>query len=212
MPVSPTEGGLRVRDLRVSLAGRVVLEGAALDVPRGCVTAVIAPSGAGKSTLLRACVRLVGIDAGRITLDGADVRDLDPRGLRRRVGLVAQHPAMLPGTVADNLRHGVADLADAALGEALDQAGLDPGLASRPARELSGGERARVAVARALTRAPQLLLLDEPTAALDRDAGEHLGATLAGLRAAGLGICVATHDLDFAERHADRVVGLAEPR
>jgi ABC-type multidrug transport system fused ATPase/permease subunit len=190
----------------VTLSGRLVLDGAALDVARGELVAILAPSGAGKSTLLRACVRLVELDAGEILLDGAEVRSLDPCALRRRVALVAQHPVMLPGTVRDNLSHGIADLSDADARSALAAAGLDAGLIGRTARELSGGERARVAVARALTRAPELLLLDEPTAALDQEASEHLGATLARLRRSGLGVAVATHDLAFAEANADRVV------
>ena len=93
--------------------------------PRGEITAVLAPSGAGKSTLLRACVRLFALDSGSVTLDEVDVTGLDARALRRRVGLVAQHPVMLPGTVADNLRHGVDELSEDALGRALDDAGLD---------------------------------------------------------------------------------------
>ena len=172
------------------------------------VTGLLAPSGAGKSTLLRACVRLVEIDAGTITLDGQDVRALDARVLRRRAGLVAQTPVMLPGSVADNLRYGVDDLAEDALRAALDDAGLDAGFAGRVAADLSGGERARVALARALTRDPRLLLLDEPTSALDHDAAEHIGATLRRLAAGGLGVCVATHDLAFAERSTDRRVTL----
>jgi len=182
------------------------------EIPRGTITALLAPSGAGKSTLLRACVRLVAIDSGTVTLDGADVAELDARTLRRRVGLVAQQPVMLPGTVADNLAYGLTGLRDDALEAALGDAGLDVAMAPRVAHELSGGERARVAVARALTREPELLLLDEPTAALDGDNAERIGATLERLRDAGLGICVATHDLEFAGRYADRVVRPLDPR
>src|SRR6478752_9387799 len=83
-----------------------VLRDAALTVRPGEVVALTAPSGAGKSTLLRACVRLVDA-SGAIKLDGTDVRSLDPRVLRRRVGFVAQRPVMLPGTVAANLAYGV---------------------------------------------------------------------------------------------------------
>lgn len=207
-----TASGLRLRELCVSLAGRPVFDAVSADLPRGAITALLAPSGAGKSTLLRACVRLVAIEGGTITLDAADVRELDARALRRRVGLVAQQPVMLPGTVADNLAYGLTQLGDDALARALDDSGLDHAMAPRVARELSGGERARVAIARALTREPELLLLDEPTAALDQDNAERIGATLVRLRDAGLGICVATHDLDFAGRYADRVLRPLEGR
>jgi len=201
---SDDSDGIQVRDLRVTLAGRRVLDGVALSVPCSQVTGLLAPSGAGKSTLLRACVRLVEADAGSITLGGEDILALDARVLRRRVGFVAQSPAMLPGSVADNLRHGVDGLGDDELLEALRAASLDPAFAGRTARELSGGERARVALARALTRGPRLLLLDEPTAALDDAAAARIGQTLRGLRDRGLGICVATHDERFAETWADR--------
>ena len=196
--------GLHARGVGVTLAGRRVLDGADLSAPPGTVTALLAPSGAGKSTLLRACVRLIERDAGAIALDGTDIRALDAPALRRRVGLVAQAPAMLPGSVAGNLRHGVTDLDDAALHEALAAAGLDASFAAREARALSGGERARVALARALTRDPRVLLLDEPTAALDADSAARVGATLRGLAERGLGVCVATHDLAFAARGRDR--------
>jgi ABC-type Mn2+/Zn2+ transport system ATPase subunit len=111
---------------------------------------------------------------------------------------------MLPGSVADNLRHGVPDLTEAELEAALAAASLDASFAAREAEHLSGGERARVALARALTRSPKLLLLDEPTAALDAPNTEQIGITLRRLAEEGIGICVATHDLPFAEQWADR--------
>jgi ABC-type multidrug transport system fused ATPase/permease subunit len=200
--------GIDARDIEVTLGGRKVLRGFDLQVPPGQVTGLLGPSGTGKSTLLRALVRLVDIDAGTITLDGTDIDELDARKLRCRVGLVAQTPVMLPGTVADNLRYGVAELADDDLAAALADADLDPSFADRVADDLSGGERARVALARALTRGPQLLLLDEPTAALDRDTAERIGATLRRLRDGGLGVCVTTHDLAFADAWVDRRVDL----
>ena len=200
--------GLDARGVVVSLGGRVVVRGVDLRVEPGHVTGLLGASGSGKSTLLRACVRLVDVDAGTIELDGSDVGALDARMLRRRVGLVAQTPVMLPGTVADNLRYGIEDPGEEALHAALGAAGLPASFAERVAEELSGGERARVAVARALTRAPRLLLLDEPTSALDHEAAEHLGATLRRLADGGLGICLATHDLAFADRWLDRRVQL----
>jgi ABC-type multidrug transport system fused ATPase/permease subunit len=199
-------GGLDARGVVASLGGRVVVRGIDLQVAPGQVVGLLGASGSGKSTLLRACVRLVDIDDGTIALDGEDVMMLDARVLRRRVGLVAQTPVMLPGTVADNLRYGVDDLPPDALHAALDDAGLTSRFAERVAADLSGGERARVALARALTRGPRLLLLDEPTSALDHDAAEHIGATLRRLGEGGLGICLATHDLAFADRWLDRTV------
>ncbi|MEA2157372.1 MAG: UDP-glucose/iron transport system ATP-binding protein [Solirubrobacteraceae bacterium] len=200
--------GIDARGVAVTLGERQVLRGVDIQIPPGRVTGLLAPSGAGKSTLLRALVRLVDTDAGTITLDGTDIGAIDARDLRRRVGLVAQTPVMLPGSVADNLRYGVEDLSDDDLHAALADADLDPAFATRVAGDLSGGERARVALARALTRGPELLLLDEPTSALDHDTADHIGATLRRLRDTGLGVCVTTHDLGFADAWVDRRVDL----
>jgi ABC-type cobalamin/Fe3+-siderophores transport system ATPase subunit len=200
--------GLRAEGLTVTLDRRVVLDGVDLDVAPGEVVCVRAPSGAGKSTLLRALVRLVALDGGTVTLAGTDVLELAAPELRRRVGLVSQTPFMLAGTVADNLRYGVPPLTDAAVLQTLDAAGLDASFADRAATQLSGGERARVAVARALTREPAFVLLDEPTAALDQTATERTGALVRDLARRGLGVCLTTHDAAFAARHADREVHL----
>ncbi|MDA0178943.1 ABC transporter ATP-binding protein [Solirubrobacter phytolaccae] len=179
-----------------------VLRGAALRVQRGEVVALTAPSGAGKSTLLRAVVRLVPLDGGVVRLDGTDVATLDPRVLRRRVGFVAQRPVMLPGTVADNLTYALDEPAD--LAAALDAAGLDASFADRDATRLSGGEQARVAIARALTRKPEVLLLDEPTSGLDAPLAEAIGRHVRELAAAGLAICLTSHDRAVVTGWADR--------
>lgn len=186
-----------------------VLRGVALTVAPGEVVALTAPSGAGKSTLLRACVRLVPLDGGVVTLDGEDVSALDPRVLRRRVGLVAQRPVMLPGTVADNLAYGLDEPPD--LPAALEAAGLDDSFAERDASRLSGGEQARVAIARALTRRPEVLLLDEPTSGLDAPVAEAIGEHLRTLAADGLAICLTSHDRAVVTTWADREHRLGAP-
>ena len=202
-------GGIEVSGLRVSRAGRRVLDGVSFSAPRGAATALVGGSGAGKSTLLRCLNRLAEPDAGIVLLDGQDIRALDPPRLRRRVALVSQTPVMLPGTVEDNLAYGVPGLARAAMTEALAAAGLDDAFLPRPARELSGGERARVALARALTRDPDAILLDEPTAALDPRTAQLVARTVAALARRDLAVIVATHDLVLAADVATRAVALS---
>jgi ABC-type multidrug transport system fused ATPase/permease subunit len=198
--------GIEARGLWFARGERQVLRDVSLTVPAGVVTALLGPSGAGKSTLLRCLNRLVAPDRGEVLLDGSDIRELAPRELRRRVGLVAQVPVMLPGSVRDNVLYAIDAPAAGQAEAALRAAGLDEGFLGRPARELSGGERARVALARALSRGPKVLLLDEPTAALDRDTAARVGQTLRALADGGLAVCLATHDLELAARVADRRV------
>ena len=197
-------GGIEARRLWLARGGREVLRDVSLVVPAGLVTALVAPSGAGKSTLLRCMNRLLDPDSGEVLLQGRDVRELEPRVLRRRVGLVAQVPVMLPGTVRDNVLYAIDEPRDGQAEQALRAADLDPAFAERPARELSGGERARMALARALAREPEVLLLDEPTTALDHDTAARIGATLRELADDGLAVCLATHDLELAAAVADR--------
>jgi ABC-type iron transport system FetAB ATPase subunit len=176
------------------------------------VTALVGPSGAGKSSLLRSLVRLDEPAGGRVLVDGRDATELEPCELRRRVGLVAQAPVMLPGDVRANLAYALEAPQAAALEDALAATGLGASFMDRDARALSGGEAARVAVARALTRHPGALLLDEPTAALDREAAAPVEALVRELATRGLAIVIVTHDEAQAERVADarlEVVGEA---
>jgi ABC-type iron transport system FetAB ATPase subunit len=189
--------------LDVARGGRLVLRGIDLCVRPGEVTALVGPSGAGKSSLLRSLVRLDEPAGGRVLVDGRDAAEIEPCELRRRVGLVAQAPVMLPGDVRANLAYGLEDPPASALADALAATGLDASFMDREARALSGGEAARVAVARALTRDPGALLLDEPTAALDREAAAPVEALVRSLAARGLGILIVTHDEAQAERVAD---------
>ena len=177
-------------------------------------TAVLGPSGSGKSTLLRLLNRLADPDEGAVRFRGTDVRELDPLELRRHAVLVPQLPAPVPGTVADNVRFGPGLLGWQPDPESfLRMAGLDGDFADRDASRLSVGEQQRVMLARALALEPEVLLLDEPTAALDDAAKEGVERTLAGLRGrSGLSIVVVTHERAQAERLTDRVVRLESGR
>jgi ABC-type multidrug transport system fused ATPase/permease subunit len=206
--VGVTAPRIETEGLTVARAGRELLRGLDLTVRAGEVVALVGPSGVGKSSLLRTLVRLDEPAGGRVLVDGTDARELDPCALRRRVGLVAQAPVMLEGDVRANLAYGLEEPDDAALAESLAATGLDPSFMTRTAQELSGGEAARVAVARALARDPVALLLDEPTAALDSVAATAVEDLVRSLAARGLGVLMVTHDEAQAERVADRRVAL----
>ena len=202
------KGGIEVRELTVRRGARVVLRDVSFAAPRGKVLALVGASGAGKSTLLRCLNRLAEPESGTIGLDGEDIRTVAPQVLRRRVALVAQAPAMLPGTVADNLAYGLDELPAQTRDAALAAAGLDASFLPRPAKQLSGGERARVALARALTRDPDAILLDEPTAALDPETAHVIAQTVAALARRDLAVILATHDGALAEEVADATLRL----
>ena len=193
--------------------GRTVLDGVDAVLPEG-VTCVWGPSGAGKSTLLRLLDRLVDPDEGVVRYRGEDVRGLDPLALRREVALVPQLPALVARTVDENVAYGPGlqgSRVDVA--RVLALAGLEPGYAARDAASLSVGEQQRLMLARALALDPDVLLLDEPTAALDAAARSAVEETVLHLRAElGVSCVLVTHDRAQAERLADWVVGLAEGR
>jgi ABC-type cobalamin/Fe3+-siderophores transport system ATPase subunit len=207
VPVVPPR--IETQDLAVARGDRVLARGIDLAVGGGEVLALVGPSGVGKSSLLRCLVRLDEPAGGRVLVDGTDARELEPCALRRRVGLVAQSPVMLEGDVRANLAYGLDDPDESALAGALAATGLDPSFMQRTAQELSGGESARVAVARALARDPVALLLDEPTAALDAVATTAIEGLVASLAARGLGIVIVTHDEAQAARVAGARVELA---
>lgn len=206
--VGVTAPRIETEDLAVARGGRVLLRGIGLQVHAGDVVALVGPSGVGKSSLLRCLVRLDEPAGGTVRVDGVDARELPPCTLRRRVGLVAQSPVMLEGDVRANLAYGLEAPDEDALAAALAAAALAPSFMSRTARELSGGEAARVAVARALARDPVALLLDEPTAALDAVATAAIEELVRDLAARGLGILIVTHDEPQAGRVADSRVQL----
>jgi putative ABC transport system ATP-binding protein len=190
-----------------------VLRELGLEIRQGS-TAVLGPSGAGKSTLLRLLNRLADPQSGSVRFRERDVRELDPLELRRQACLVPQLPAPFPGSVADNVRFGPR-LAGREVDPVrpLELAGLSADYAERDASRLSVGEQQRMMLARALALEPDVLLLDEPTAALDETARGGVERTLLELAGkTGLSLVIVTHDRAQAGRLANRVVELRDGR
>lgn len=193
--------------------GREVLRGLSARLPVGS-SCLFGPSGSGKSTTLRLLNRLIDPASGRVLFEGSDVRERDVLALRREACLVPQLPALVEGTVADNVAFG-----PRLVGHSFDPrtplelAGLDPGLAERPADRLSVGEQQRVMLARALALEPRVLLLDEPTASLDARATAAVEGTLEALRArTSISMVLVTHSEAQALRLAEWVVRIDEGR
>lgn len=204
---------LEISELSLELDGRTILEDISLDVHHGETVCILGGSGAGKSMLLRTIVRLHQPTKGRILLDGVPITAMDPSTLRRRVSLVQQSPAMLEGTVEENIRFGL-ELAGAEPGEikeridaSLKAASLDESFLGRRAEKLSGGERQRVAIARAHALCPEVFLLDEPTAALDPRRTMEVERAIKSLKGdADFMMIIVTHDMEQARRLGDRTV------
>jgi putative ABC transport system ATP-binding protein len=200
-----------LRNVSRAFAGGVfALREVSLEIARGELVAILGPSGSGKSTMLNIIGTLDRASEGQVKIDGLDVatlRDNDLSALRaRRIGFVFQHFHLSPGVsalnnVADGLLYTGVGLAErrqrAAL--ALEQVGLGHRLGHHP-HQMSGGEKQRTAIARALARRPMLLLADEPTGALDSVSGDGVVQLLLDLHRQGTAVVVITHDRDLAKR------------
>ncbi len=195
---------IRLEDLRFTPNGRPVLAGIDLELGGEGISVVLGPNGAGKSVLLRMLAGLERPDGGRIAWNGAGLPE-------RAVAMVFQQPMLLRTTVADNAALGLKPLklsrdeTRKRVGEMLARVGLAH-RARDSARHLSGGERQRLALARAWAVKPRLLLLDEPTAALDPTATEAVEAIIREIRTDGARIVMTTHNLGQAMRISDDIV------
>ena len=210
---------LQIVDVVKSFGATRVLNGISLDVADSEVICLIGASGSGKSTLLRCINLLEPIDEGAIHLDGEDISEpgRDPDPIRRRIGMVFQSFNLFPHmTVIDNvtlaprkvLGHDKA-AARAAAVSLLERLGLGDRADDYPDR-LSGGQRQRVAIARSLAMHPEVMLLDEITSALDPELVGEVLDVVRDLKAEGMTMLLATHEMGFAREIADRVCFLHE--
>ena len=209
-----------VKRYREGDAVHVVLDGASAHIRRGEFVALLGPSGSGKSTVLNLLGGIDLADAGRVRVGGRDLAALDETARtlfrRRSIGFVFQFFNLIPTlTVGENLRlplelNGI-EGGDARVGELLERVGLGARADSFPDR-LSGGEQQRIAIARAVVHAPDLLLADEPTGNLDEDTGERVLDLLEEVaRSGGRTLIAVTHSEALARR-ADRVLRLHHGR
>ncbi len=203
----------QLRSLVVDRERKTVLNIERIDISEGKVTCVIGPNGSGKSTLLQLLALLTRPSSGSISFQGAPVDfNSDLTDLRRRTTLVDQEPLVFHRSVRANLRYGlrqrgVAGGDDERIEKALSRVGL-AGFASRPAMQLSGGERHRVAIARAIVLGTDVVLLDEPTASVDRDTRATIELIVSELASSGSSVILSTHDLEQARRVGDEVIAL----
>jgi lipopolysaccharide export system ATP-binding protein len=202
---------LHTRELTKSYSGRTVVRGVSLEITSGEVVGLLGPNGAGKTTTFAMVVGLTSPDSGRVLLDGTDVTN-DPMYIRARkgIGYLPQEASIFRGlTVEENL-NAILETIDlnrqgrrTRLRELLAELGLTP-LARSPAYTLSGGERRRVEITRALVISPKFMLLDEPFAGIDPIAVTDIQKIIFHLKSRGIGVLITDHNVRETLRITDR--------
>ena len=202
---------LRTADLSKSFGGRTVVRGVSLEIASGEVVGLLGPNGAGKTTTFSMVVGLTAPDSGRVLLDGSDVTE-DPMYVRARkgIGYLPQEPSIFRGlTVEQNILAILETIGGngvdrrTRLRDLLGELGLTP-LAKSPAYTLSGGERRRVEITRALVVSPMFMLLDEPFAGIDPIAVTDIQQIIFHLKSRGIGVLITDHNVRETLRITDR--------
>jgi iron complex transport system ATP-binding protein len=210
---------LSCTDVRVAIGGKTILDGVSLSFASGQVTAVVGPNGAGKSTLLSCLAGLRAPSSGAVHLDGTGLSGMKARDRAKRLAFLPQTPEVAWAVEARTLielgrtpfigARGLTVEDQAAVDRAMTAANVEA-FEHRVVETLSGGERARVLIARALAGEPEWLLADEPLTGLDPAHQLDAAALLRRLAGEGTGVIVTLHDLSMALRTADRIIVLAE--
>lgn len=203
---------------RSPVDGKWLLRNVSLEVPLGSITAVVGATGSGKTLLLRSLARLDALDAGEVLWAGQPIRGPAVPGFRRQVLYLHQRPALVEGTVEANLRlpfelgvHHGREFRTDTVHALLERVDLGPEFLAKPSRDLSGGESQIAALIRALQLEPTLLLLDEPTAALDQESTQSIEALVRGwfdVSPGSRGLVWVSHDQEQVQRVAQRTVHL----
>jgi ATP-binding cassette, subfamily B, heavy metal transporter len=213
------KGGIKFENVNFSYdPARPILKNVSFEVPFGKTVAVVGPSGAGKSTLSRLLFRFYDIDSGKITIDDQDIRDVTQASLREAIGMVPQDTVLFNDTIAYNIRYGRVDASDEDVQKAAELAQIDHFIRLLPegyesmvgerGLKLSGGEKQRVAIARTLLKAPQILILDEATSALDTNTEQEIQTALDRV-SQGLTTLVIAHRLSTII-NADEIIVLKD--
>ena len=208
---------LHVRDLTVSYGAAKIIDGLALDVPRGGVTTIVGPNGCGKSTLLRAVAGLIPRERGEVVLDGRNTAEMKRREIARTLAVLPQTPVAPDGlTVRDLVGRGrhphqtwlrQASEKDSAMVDEVMELTQVSEFAERPLERLSGGQRQRAWIAMVLAQDTPLVLLDEPTTYLDLSHSVELLALIRRLADdMGRTVVMVLHDLNLAARFSDQLV------
>ena len=218
-PVGHLRGEIRFEDVSFGYdAHKKVLDGISLIIRPGETVAFVGPSGAGKTTICSLVPRFYEIDAGRIRVDGIDIRQMTLASLRRNIGIVQQDVFLFAGTIRENIAYGRLDASEAEIWEAARRARLEEMIARLPdgldtvigerGVKLSGGQKQRLAIARMFLKNPPILILDEATSALDTETERAIQASLAEL-AVGRTTLVIAHRLATIQ-NADRIIVVDE--
>ncbi|HEU4732379.1 MAG TPA: ABC transporter transmembrane domain-containing protein [Kofleriaceae bacterium] len=223
LALPPGKGAIKLDGVSFSYPtrrGQPVLTGVSLEIAPGEVVALVGPSGAGKSTILSLLYRFYDVEAGRVLIEGVDVRQLRLGELRRALAMVAQEPVLFSGTIRDNIGYGRAGATAAEIERAARDAHAHDFIAGFPdgydtvigerGTKLSGGQKQRIALARALLADPRVLVLDEATSNLDAESEAAVQSALARLMQDRTTIIVA-HRLSTV-RDADRIVVIDDAR